>query len=149
MRWQVKRHEMHPEANVELVLRYYDGCNTGNLDDLRSTLAPDVVHYFVQKIHPPIRGAHHLARYWRKFRQIYKPTWRIDHTIARGDEVVSEWSCAYSPVGSDDRVIFRGTEWYVIKSSLIAEVRAYYHFEEGRDCELSESPYRERGYITK
>jgi len=51
--------------NVEMVLRYFEGCNSGNLDDSKSTLAPDVVHYVVQKIHPPIRGANHLARYWR------------------------------------------------------------------------------------
>ena len=35
---------MIPEANVKLVLRHFEACNTGDLVDLRSTLAPDVVH---------------------------------------------------------------------------------------------------------
>jgi hypothetical protein len=30
-----------------------------------------------------------------KFKRFYDPTWRIDHLIGSGDEVVSEWSCAF------------------------------------------------------
>jgi ketosteroid isomerase-like protein len=140
---------MNPETNVKLVLRYFEACNSGDLDDLRSTLAPDVVHYFLSELHPAIRGADHLARYWRKFRQIYNPTWRVDHTLACGNEVVSEWSCAYTPKNSAKRMMFRGTEWYVISEDLIHEVRAYYQYQEDRDCELISFPYRERGYLLK
>jgi len=72
---------MTPEAHVQVVLRYFDGCNTGDIEEMKRTLEDDVVHYFLPKVHPPIRGAEHLARYWRKFREIYHPTWKIDHTI--------------------------------------------------------------------
>ena len=34
-------------ANTELIIRYYDGCSAGDLDELRATLHPDVVHYFL------------------------------------------------------------------------------------------------------
>jgi ketosteroid isomerase-like protein len=140
---------MSPDANVQLVLRYFEGCNTGDLDQLKSTLAPDVVHYFLLPVHAPIRGADHLARYWCKFKRVYAPTWRVDHTIAGGNEVVGEWSCAYTLPTNGSQRMFRGTEWYVIESEHIAEVRAYYQYQEDRDCELNGFPYVERGYLSK
>jgi len=76
--------EMSPEANVRLVLKYFDGCNTGDLEQMRKTLADNVVHFFLPKVHPPIRGSEHLARYWRKFKEVYGPTWKIDRTWQRG-----------------------------------------------------------------
>jgi ketosteroid isomerase-like protein len=140
---------MSPEQNVKVVLKYFDGCNTGDLDVLMSTLAPDVVHYFLPGFQQPVRGAEHLARYWRKYHQVLKPVWRVDHTIANASEVVSEWSCSYIPKGKDCRTMCRGSEWYVMKSGLIAEVRAYYQTDENRDCELTGFPYQERGYLQK
>ena len=35
------------ETNIAVVRRYFDGCNSGKLEDLLPTLAPDVVHYFL------------------------------------------------------------------------------------------------------
>jgi hypothetical protein len=35
------------QQHVDVVLRYFDGCNTGELDDLLPTLAEDVIHYFL------------------------------------------------------------------------------------------------------
>jgi hypothetical protein len=139
---------VHPDSNVRAVLKYFDGCNSGNLDTLLSTLSHDVIHYFLSDVHKPIRGAEHLARYWRKFRLVYKPIWRVDRTLAARDEVVGEWSCSYIPRDKDDRMMFRGTEWYVMKSGLIAEVRAYYQYDESRDCELTGFPYDKRNYLT-
>ncbi len=86
---------MSPEANVQTVHKYFDACNSGDLDALISTLDSEVVHYFLPETHKPIRGGRELARYWRTFHIVYKPVWRIDHVLANGDEVVVEWSCAY------------------------------------------------------
>lgn len=138
---------MTTQSLVQVVLRYFDGCNTGDVDEMKRTLTDDVVHYFLPKEHSPIRGAEHLAQYWRKFGQIYHPAWKIDHAIASGDEVVSEWSCAYTLPASGKRMMFRGTEWYVMKSSRIAEVRAYYQYDERIDCQLNGFPYADRGYL--
>ncbi len=140
---------MSSEANLQTAQKYFDGCNAGDLDALMSTLDADVVHYFLPEIHKPIQGREHLARYWRKFHIVFKPVWRIDHALAKGDEVVVEWSCAYLPRGKADRMIFRGTEWYLFKSGRIAEIRAYYQYEESRDCELTGFPYKQRGYLSK
>lgn len=140
---------MTSQQNIKLVLDYFDACNTGDIDTLKRTLTENVVHYFLPQIHPPIKGSEHLAKYWRKFREVYRPVWRIDHTIASGNEVVSEWSCAYTLPSRGERKIFRGTEWYVIEGGRIAEVRAYYQYDDSRDCELNGFPYLERGYLEK
>lgn len=148
-RMQMTEIRMVQDKNVALVLKYFDACNTGDIGELKSTLAPDVIHYFLPKVHPPIRGSDHLAKYWSKFKHVYHPTWRIDHTIANGDEVVSEWSCAYTLPQNGERRMFRGTEWYIVRDNLIAEVRAYYQYDETMDCELNGFPYADRDYLSK
>jgi ketosteroid isomerase-like protein len=143
------RSAMSPEANLQTAHKYFDACNTGDLDALMSTLDADVVHYFLPDIHKPIRGGEQLARYWRTFHLVCKAVWRIDHALSNGEEVVVEWSCAYLPRGKQVRMMFRGTEWHLLKSGRIAEIRAYYQYEESRDCELTGFPYKQRGYLSK
>ncbi len=140
---------MSADAHIEVVLDYFAACNTGEIDHLLRTLHDDVVHYFLPAVHPPIHGAAHLANYWRKFKKVYDPTWKIDHLIGSGDEVVSEWSCAYTLPSTGSRMIFRGCEWYVMKESRISEVRAYYEYNESKDCQLNGFPYADRSYLRK
>lgn len=133
--------------NVSVVLKYFEGCNTGDLNDLLNTLDPEVIHYFLPQQFKPIRGAQHLAKYWRKFKLLLNPTWKIDHIIAQGNEVVSEWSCLWTPEGTNDRRMMRGSEWYSMREDRIAEVRAYYGFSDKSDTELTGFPYGARGYL--
>jgi len=63
-------------SNIEAVRKYFDGCNTGDVDHSVSTLTPDVTNYFLPAEFPPIVGAEHLARYWRKFKRALNPVWR-------------------------------------------------------------------------
>lgn len=134
-------------ANIAVVRRYFDGCNSGNLEALLSTLTDDVVHYFLPARFPPIRGADHLARHWRKFKTVLDPVWSIDHIIAQDDEVVSEWSCLWTPRETGKRVIMRGSEWYVMRGGRIAEIRAYHIHDDAGDTGLTGFPYPERGYL--
>lgn len=133
--------------NVAVVLKYFDGCNSGNIEDLLSTLDPEVVHYFLPQQFKTIRGAEHLARYWRKFRTLLNPMWKIDHTIAQGEEVVSEWSCLWTPEGTSARLMMRGSEWYRVRDDRILEIRAYYGFSNTSNIEFTDFPYAERGYL--
>jgi len=137
----------HESSNVSVVLKYFDGCNSGDLEVLLSTLDPHVVHYFLPTRFPPIRGAEHLAKYWRKFKNLLNPVWRIDHIMGRDDEVVSEWSCRWTPQGTSRRVMMRGTEWYVMREGRIAEVRAYFLYDDSADAQLTDFPYEERDYL--
>jgi ketosteroid isomerase-like protein len=139
-----------PEAgNVAVVRKYFDGCSTGDLDTLLATLAPDVVHYSLDDSVPPIRGAEHLARYWRKYKQALDPVWSVDHAVASGDDVVIEWSCIWTPKGAQNRIVLRGTDWYVLRGGRIAEIRAYFIQNNAGDTGLAGFPYGERGYLVK
>ena len=135
--------------NGQVVLTYFDACNSGDVSELMATMDSAVVHYFLQPADRAIHGAEHLARYWSKFKRRFDPVWRIDHLVEVGDEVVREWSCSYVPRGGSERRMFRGTEWYVMRNRLIAEVRAYYVYDEARDCQLTDFEYAARGYLTK
>ena len=133
--------------NKLVVLKYFDACNTGDLADLLSTLDPDVVHYFLPERFKPIQGAEHLAKYWRKFKLRLNPTWKIDHIIAQNDEVVSEWSCVWTPEGTESRLMMRGSEWYQMREDRIVEVRAYFGYSDKSNTELTGFPYGSRGYL--
>jgi ketosteroid isomerase-like protein len=133
--------------NIEVVRRYFDGCNSGDIDDLMSTLAPDVSHYFLPSTFPPIKGALHLAKYWRKYKLALDPTWAIDRIIAQRDEVVSEWSCIWHVPDTRMRLMARGSEWYVMRDARILEVRAYFIASPDTSIELATFPYAERGYL--
>jgi len=134
-------------GNVDVVRRYFDGCNSGDLEVLLGTLAPDVVHYCLDPKFPVIRGAEHLAKYWRKYKTVLDPIWSIDRIVARDDDVVSEWSCLWTPTQTKRRVLTRGSEWYVMRDSRIAEVRAYFIADDDKTTELVGFPYGERSYL--
>jgi hypothetical protein len=133
--------------NISVVLKYFDGCNSGDLGDLLNTLDPDVIHYFLPQQFKPIQGAQHLAKYWRKFKVLLNPTWKIDHIIAQDNEVVSEWSCLWTPEGTDLRIMMRGSEWYLMREDRIAEVRAYFGYSDKFNTELTGFPYGARDYL--
>ncbi len=134
--------------NVAVVLRDFDPCNTGDPDELKATLHPEVVHYFLPASFSTIKGAEHLASYWEEYKLTLDPVWKIDLIIGQDDQVVSEWSCLWTDPASSRRVMSRGTEWYEMRDGLIAEVRAYFVAGE-RDSELPDVPYAERQYRTR
>jgi len=134
--------------NIQVVRTYFDGCNSGDIDLLMSTCAPEVNHYFLPSSFAPIEGAEALAQYWRWWKENLDPIWAHDHMIAMGDEVVAEWSLIYTPSGTSERLINRGTEWYVMRDSRIVEVRAYFIASSKYSIQLATFPYGERGYLS-
>jgi hypothetical protein len=69
--------------------------------------------------------------------------------IGQGDRVVSEWGCLWNSPEAGRQVMSRGTEWYIVRDSLITEVRAYFIANLAADVELPDFPYAERGYLNK
>jgi ketosteroid isomerase-like protein len=132
---------------IATIVRYYDACTTRDLDQLRATLHPDVIHYFLAP-NPgstPVAGAEHLARYWRKVARMFDARWVVDHVLAAGHEVVIEWSMFWRPEGTEDRIATRGSEWFVFRDGLIAEIRSYYQ-QHDQTTELEGFPYPQRRY---
>ena len=49
--------------NIEVVRRYFAGCQSGDLNVIVSTLHEDVIHYFLPSRFRSIRGAENLANH--------------------------------------------------------------------------------------
>lgn len=134
------------QQNIKVIKRYYEGCTSGDVELMMSTLAPDVVHYFLEPGTASVAGGEHLARYWRKVQRLLSARWEIDHAIATADEAAIEWTVYWTEPESGRRLVTRGAELYLFRNGLIAEVRAYYNQLRDRDAELVDFDYRARGY---
>lgn len=131
---------------IAMLHRYYEGCNTGNVVLMTGTFTDDVVHYFLEPGTQEVRGAEHLARYWRKVQRLLDARWEIDHAIAQCDEAVIEWTIYWTNPQTRQRLTTRGTEWFVFRQGRIAEVRAYYNQRRDADSGLVGFDYVGRGY---
>ena len=133
---------------LETITRYYDGCSAGDIEQLTGTLHPDVVHWFLAP-NPgsaPVRGAEHLARYWRKVARMIDARWVVDHCLAGDREAVIEWTMFWLPPGAAGRVATRGAEWFTFADDgRITEIRSYYQ-QRPETTELDGFPYAGRGY---
>jgi ketosteroid isomerase-like protein len=135
---------------LEVIRRYYDGCSTGDVDAMAATLAENVVHYFLAPNtgSAPVRGAEHLAHYWRKVAAMIEARWVVDHCLAGEGEAVIEWTMFWRPTGAEQRVASRGAEWFTFADDgRIAEIRSYYQ-QRPESTELDGFPYADRGYST-
>ena len=135
----------HP--HIDTIQRYYRGCNTADVELMTSTFTEDVVHYFVD--HEPVRGAEGLAAFWAKVGPRTRARWRLDHALAHADEAVIEWCMHWTPVGSEEPEVLRGTEWYLFRDGRIAEIRSYHnnwHLHDPANASLRGFDYEGRGY---
>lgn len=63
--------------------------------------------------------------------------------------MVIEWSMSWRDPDSGERRINRGTEWFVIRDGLIAEIRAYHHGDrKNPEGNLLGFDHAERGHTT-
>lgn len=135
-------------THLETITRYYDGCSAGDVAATAATLDADVVHWFLAP-NPgsgAVRGAEHLARYWRKVAGMIEARWVVDHGIETSDEAVIEWTLFWRPPGAGTRIATRGAEWFTFSAAgLITEIRSYYQ-QRDDTTELDGFPYASRGY---
>ena len=115
---------MNEHRFIDVVKRYYLGCNQRDFDIMMSTFSPDIVHYFVD--HDPVIGAERLANYWCKVGPITSATWFVDHAIVQEPEAVIEWSMPWTPPDQASSEVLRGTEWFCFENEKITEIRSYH-----------------------
>jgi ketosteroid isomerase-like protein len=137
------------EAVKATIERYYQGCNTSDVELMVSTMTPDVVHYFLEPGTEAVAGAEHLAHYWRKVRRLFDARWEIDYIFANGDDAVIEWTLSWTNPDTGARLTTRGAEFYVMRGGLISEIRAYYNQLRDADTGLVGFDYVARGYSPK
>jgi hypothetical protein len=77
-------------------------------------------------------------------------SWHLEHGIESGDEVVIEWTMLWrDPRHGNEQRIDRGTEWFIVRDGLIAEVRAYHHSDaKNRRGDLLGFDHEGRGHTT-
>lgn len=73
---------MNAESALDLIRRYYAGCNTADRAAMQATFCADVVHYFTH--HAPVRGAAALAEHWARMQPRIAGHWTVDHGIVQG-----------------------------------------------------------------
>jgi ketosteroid isomerase-like protein len=133
-------------THLETITSYYEGCSSGDVELMLTTLDADVVHWFLAP-NPgsaPVRGGEHLARFWRKVQGMIDARWLVDHCLTGESEAVIEWTMFWRSGG--DVVATRGAEWFTFSSAgLITEIRSYYQ-QRPETTELDGFPYAERGY---
>jgi len=134
-------------SRLPLIVDYYDACTAADAERLTAFFTDDVTHYFLQPNvgSSPVSGAEHLARYWRKVARMLQARWVVESIIEQGDDAVIEWSMFNKPAGASERIVTRGTEWYVFDGDKIAEIRSY-HRNLDQTSELAEFPYADRGF---
>ena len=132
---------------IELIKKYYQGCNSGDIEILMSTMTADIAHYFLQPGTDLVRGAEHLAKYWRKVQKNLNARWEVDYAIAKGSDAVIEWTIFWTNTENGKILTTRGAEFYVIKDGLISEIRAYYNQLVDVNSELVGFDYRQRGFF--
>ena len=70
-----------------------------------------------------------------------------DETAACLTRMKSETLPPYSATSTAAPPVMRGSELYVTRESVIAEIRAYFLHDDLRDTELTGFPYPDRGYL--
>ena len=139
------RRDGHPF--IEAIHTYYRGCNTADVELMMSTFTEDVVHFFVD--HSAVRGAAALANYWAKVGPKTHANWQLDHALVQEDEAVIEWSMRWTPAATGTSELLRGSEWYLFRDGLIAEIRSYHanhYLSAPENRALHDFDYAARGY---
>jgi len=138
---------MNNHPLIDKVLKYFRGCNTGDVELMLSTFAEDVTAYSIDI--PPVHGSENLAQHWKRVYDTIKARFTVDHAIVVGQEVVIEWSMSWTPPEGSTLDFTRGTEWYLFKNEKIAEIRQYHlnrYLGPDQIYELQGFPYLDRGY---
>lgn len=144
------RHESRRSQMRDLVVRYFEACNHGDVDAIAACFAPDAIHYFPPGMYGgAFRGATAIGDRWVKARRDLGSRWVLERVVVdeEANTAVAEWSHYKTRQGR----VLRGDEWYEFDpaSGLITEIRAYYASPQAPELErleLAEFDYQGRGY---
>jgi ketosteroid isomerase-like protein len=133
---------------LERVRAYYRDLNTGDVEKVARHFHPDANHFYTRL--GPHRSAREIGEITEQGVKHLDASWHIEHAIAEGDEVVIEWTMLWcDPRHGNERRIDRGTEWFIVRDGLIAEVRAYHHSNsKNPEGNLLGFDHEERGHTT-
>ena len=110
---------------IDHVRGYYEALNTGDADKVAAFFTDDATHYYTRL--GPHEGARAIADNAKLGVEHLDGQWHMYNGIEEGDQAVIEWAMTWRDPESGERRLDRGTEWFLFRDGLIAEVRAYFH----------------------
>lgn len=133
----------------ETIRKYFDDCNSGDVDAIASWFTPDAAHYFpAGSPFGVFRGARAIGEGWAKCVREIGSWWTVDHVIA--DPEKREAAIEWTHFKTRQNVYLRGDEWYrFTEDGKISEIRAYYAcpiVTPEENHEIGDYPYAEWGY---
>ena len=133
---------------LERVRAYYRDLNTGDVEKVARHFQPDANHFYTRL--GPHRSAREIGEITEQGVKHLDASWHLEHAIESGDEIVIEWTMLWrDPRHGSEQRIDRGTEWFVVRDGLIAEVRAYHHSDaKNRRGDLLGFDHAGRGHTT-
>lgn len=113
-------------SRVDHIRSYYEALNSGDADAVATHFTDDATHYYTRL--GPHEGAATIGQMTDLAVKSIEAQWFVENAIeGTGDEAVIEWTMTWRHPESGERRLDRGTEWFVFRDGLIAEVRAYHH----------------------
>ena len=110
---------------IDHVRGYYEALNTGDPDRVAAFFTEDATHYYT-RLGPHV-GARAIAENAKLGVEQIDGQWHMYNGIEEGDQAVIEWAMTWRDPETGERRLDRGTEWFLFRDGLIAEVRAYFH----------------------
>jgi ketosteroid isomerase-like protein len=110
---------------IDHVRGYYDALNTGDADKVAAFFTDDATHYYTRM--GPHEGARAIAENAKLGVEQIDGQWHMYNGIEEGDQAVIEWAMTWRDPETGERRLDRGSEWFLFRDGLIAEVRAYFH----------------------
>ena len=104
---------------------YYEALNTGDADKVAAFFTDDATHYYTRL--GPHEGARAIADHAQLGVEQIDGQWHMYNGIEEGDQAVIEWAMTWRHPETGERRLDRGSEWFLFRDGLIAEVRAYFH----------------------
>ncbi len=113
-------------SKVDHIRSYYAALNTGDAEAVARHFTDDATHYYTRL--GPHEGAGTIGQVTDLAVKSIEAQWFVENALeGEGDEAVIEWTMTWRDPKSGEKRLDRGTEWFVFRDGLIAEVRAYHH----------------------
>lgn len=112
-------------SHVDHIRSYYAALNTGDAEAVASHFTDDATHYYTRL--GPHEGAETIGQMTDLAVKSIEGQWFVENAIEEGDQAVIEWTMTWRDPKSGEKRLDRGTEWFLFRDGLIAEVRAYHH----------------------
>jgi ketosteroid isomerase-like protein len=113
-------------SRVDHIRSYYEALNSGDAEAVAAHFTDDATHYYTRL--GPHEGAATIGQMTDLAVKSIEAQWFVENALeGESDEAVIEWTMTWRDPKSGEKRLDRGTEWFVFRDGLIAEVRAYHH----------------------